>query len=98
MRYDCDRLGAARCPSFSKSFFSWGVAATGVVAALLPKSKALPGVFGVLAAEPKEANAPDPKPNAVEPPVVGEATELAPTGVVLKGLLLLDDANLFCAV
>jgi len=92
LRYDCDRFGAARC--VSNSFFSW-VAATGVVAPLLPKSNALPGVFGVLAAEPKEAKAPDPKPKAVEPAVVGEATELAPTDVALKGLLLFEDTNLF---
>jgi hypothetical protein len=37
------------------------------------KSKAVPGVLGVLAVEPKDANAPEPSPNADEPPVVGEA-------------------------
>jgi hypothetical protein len=40
-----------------------------------PKSKADPGVFGVLFALPKLANAPEPSPNADEAPVlVGEAT------------------------
>ena len=40
---------------------------------LWAKSKAVPGVFGVLFADPKEANAPEPSPKAEEPPVVGEA-------------------------
>lgn len=52
------------------SFFSLGV--MGVAAAPLPQSKALPGVFGVLAADPNDAKAPDPRPKALEPPVVGE--------------------------
>jgi hypothetical protein len=38
------------------------------------KSKAVPGVFGVLVADPKDAKAPEPRPKAVEPPVVGEAS------------------------
>lgn len=58
--------------------------AVGVLAAA-PRacSNGFPGVFGVLA-EPKEANAPDPSPNAVDAP--GEAS---PPGVVmeLKGFL-----------
>lgn len=36
------------------------------------KSNAVPGVFGVLAAEPKEAKAPDPRPKA--DPAPGEDT------------------------
>jgi hypothetical protein len=40
--------------------------------AAFPKSKAVPGVLGVLEA-PKDANAPVPKPNA-DAPAVGEAT------------------------
>jgi hypothetical protein len=48
------------------------------------RSNGFPGVFGVLA-EPKEAIAPDPRPNALEAPPPGDA-RLAP-GVVagLKG-------------
>lgn len=96
LRYDCDRFGVPRCPSLSKSFFSCAVAAEGVVAAF-PKSNAVPGVFGVLVAEPKDPKAPEPKAKAEAPPVVGEATELALSGVfALKGLLLLEDTNLFC--
>lgn len=44
------------------------------LAAALPQSKAVPGVLGVLFAEPNEANAPDPKPNAEDAPVPGDAT------------------------
>jgi len=96
LRYDCDRFGVLRCPSLSKSFFSGAVAAEGVVAAFA-KSNAVPGVFGVLVAEPNDPKAPDPKAKAEAPPVVGEATELALMGVfALKGLLLLEDTNLFC--
>lgn len=48
---------------------------------VLLKSNAVPGVFGVFAAEPKEANAPDPKPKAEEAP--GEATVLVFSGGIL---------------
>lgn len=51
------------------------------------KSKAVPGVLGVLFAEPKEAKAPDPRPKAVEPAMVGEASPPAVMGErALKGL------------
>jgi len=49
--------------------------AVGVWAAeevVVRKSNAVPGVFGVFAAEPNDANAPDPSPNADAPP--GEDT------------------------
>lgn len=55
---------------------------------LLPQSKAVPGVLGVLFALPKLANAPLPSPKEAEPlALVGEATELE--DIELKGLLLL---------
>lgn len=47
------------------------------------KSKAVPGVFGVLLADPKEAKAPEPSPNADD----------APGGAVLfvfRGVMLLE--------
>jgi hypothetical protein len=56
--------------------------------ATLPKSNATPGVFEVLL-EPKDANAPDPKPNALAAPAVGDARELAEGDIALKGFLLL---------
>jgi len=56
----------------------------------LLKSNAPPGVFGVLEA-PKDANAPDPRPNALEAPVVGEAREVVEGDMALKGFLLLCD-------
>jgi len=65
--------------------------AVGVFAATpttLLKSNAPPGVFGVLE-EPKEANAPDPRPNALAAPAVGEARELGEGDTALKGFLLL---------
>ena len=50
----------------------------------LPKSKAFPGDFGVLI-EPNDANAPDPKPNALDAPAVGDG--IAVEGeIALKGL------------
>jgi hypothetical protein len=49
------------------------------------KSIAVPWVFGVFEA-PKDANAPDPRPNALEAPVVGDVTDAE-----LKGFLLLCD-------
>jgi hypothetical protein len=64
-----------------------GIAVGAVVTAL--KSKAVPGVFGVLVADPNEAKAPDPKPNAEEPPaVVGEARPVLVNGeMALNGFL-----------
>lgn len=60
-------------------------AAAGVAAVL--KSNAVPGVFGVLLADPKDAKAPDPSPNAEEPPVVGDASAPGVNGeMALKGL------------
>ena len=55
----------------------------------LPKSKAPPGVLEVFAA-PKDANAPDPRPNALDAPAVGEARELE-GDMALKGFLVLWD-------
>ena len=57
----------------------------------LPKSKAVPGVLGVLLALPKLAKAPLPSPNAVEAPEpVGEATGFVDREAEeLSGLLLL---------
>jgi len=39
------------------------------------KSKAIPDGFDGFVADPKDAKAPDPNPNAVDPPEVGEASE-----------------------
>lgn len=55
-----------------------GATAAGAPVAAVLKSKAVPGVLGVLLVDPKDAKAPDPRPNADEPPVVGEAS---PAGV-----------------
>lgn len=59
--------------SFSRSFAG---------PAKLVASIAVPGVFGVFAEEPKDANAPDPKPKAEEAPAVGEATLEVVKGVM----------------
>ena len=52
-----------------------------------PNSSVVPGVFGVLADEPKDANAPEPSPNAEEAFAVGEEMLLVVSGeMALKGL------------
>lgn len=56
------------------------------IATAFPKSKVPPDVFGGFA-EPNEANAPDPKPNALDAPTVGEMSE-AEGDIALKGFLL----------
>lgn len=53
----------------------------------LLKSSAPPGVFGVFAA-PKEANAPDPRPNALDAPVVGDTRDVVDGERVLNGFLV----------
>lgn len=69
------------------SFFSPGVLGVAVEVVVL-KSKAVPGVLGVLFADPNEANAPEPSPNADEPAVVGEASPVLVNGeIALKGFL-----------
>lgn len=60
------------------SFFSEG--SFGV-----PRSKP-PGVFGVLADDPNEAKAPDPRPKAEEAPAEGEETFGDNGAIALKGL------------
>jgi hypothetical protein len=60
----------------------------GVLATRLPKSSAPLGVFGAFD-EPKDANAPDPRPNALDAPTVGEDMELAEGDIALNGFLLL---------
>ena len=57
-------------PLSSRSGSAVGVWAADKV--VVRKSNAVPGVFGVFAAEPNDANAPDPSPNADAPP--GEDT------------------------
>jgi len=92
LAYETDLFDADLLSSFSDSFLSCGAAEVGVESGPLPKSKAVPGVFGVLAVEPNDANAPDPSPNAEDPPTLGEATVLALRGVLaLNGLFLFDD-------
>ena len=61
--------------------------APGVFAPPSAASKGLPGVFGVLP-DPKDANAPEPSPNALDapPPPPGEAT--LGVGTLLKGFVL----------
>ena len=85
-RDDTDAFGLMSGPdcSFDTSFsrFSLGVVGVG-----LPRSKDVLGVLGVLAADPKDANAPDPSPKAEDAPVVGEATVVVVKGEMpLKGL------------
>jgi hypothetical protein len=68
------------------SFLSDGVVGVDEEMAAALKSKAVLGVLGVFAADPKEANAPEPRPNAEEPPVVGEASPPGVDGeMALKG-------------
>ena len=55
----------------------------------LAKSREVPGVLGVFAEDPKDANAPDPRPKADEAPVVGEAVV-----VVVKGAMPLNGLGL----
>ena len=87
-----DAFGLTSAPplSFEASFSRFSVAELELL-----KSKAVPGVFGVLPDDPNEAKAPEPSPNAEEAPLVGEATLVVVTGAMpLKGLdLLLNDPS-----
>ena len=87
-----DAFGLTSAPPFS---FEASLSRFSVAEVELLKSKAVPGVLGVLPDEPNEAKAPDPSPNAEEAPLVGEATLVVVTGATpLKGLdLLLKDPS-----
>jgi hypothetical protein len=50
----------------------------------LPKSRAFPADFGAFA-EPNEAKAPEPRPNALEAPAVGDDMPAVGEGSALKG-------------
>lgn len=65
----CDSVLLAPLPE--RSLSTGGVPADDD--SFLPISNAVPGVFGVLAADPKAANAPEPSPNAEEAPGAGAA-------------------------
>lgn len=60
-------------------------------AAEAPKSRALPGDLGVFAEDPKEANAPVPRPKADEAPEFEEGML-----VVFRGVTLLRGFDLPC--
>lgn len=85
-----DGFGLISAPviSFPDSFSRFSPAAK-VLFVLLPKSSDAPGVLGVLAEDPKDANAPDPSPKAEDAPFVGEATF-----VVVKGEMPLNGFGL----
>ena len=46
----------------------------------------MPGVLGTLFEVPKDAKAPEPRPNAEEAPAVGDATAVLEDVMELKGL------------
>lgn len=73
-----------RAKGAALSILAEGVAGVGAPEATFVKSNAVPGVFGVLVAEPNDAKAPEPKPNAEDAlVVVGEDTLLVDNGAIL---------------
>ena len=73
------------------SRFSFGVGGTEPPFVALLKSKAVPGVLGVLPEDPNDANAPDPKLNAEEadaPEVGDDMPEVLKGEMALKGFRL----------
>lgn len=55
------------------SFKLFSVVGVLAAPAILPKSSALPGDFGVPLEAPNDAKAPEPKPKALDAPAVGDA-------------------------
>ena len=74
-------LPASLAPSFPR--FS---AAEADDATAGPRSRDVPGVFGVFAEEPKDAKAPEPRPNADEAPELGEEILVDSGDIPLNGL------------
>lgn len=73
------RLPASLAPSFPR-FSTAGVDD----ATAEPKSRDVTGVLGVFAEEPKDAKAPEPRPNAEEAPGLGEETLVESGAIPLK--------------
>lgn len=90
---DIAEFGLTSDPALSFSFSRFSLAA--VEGVELPKSRDVPGVLGVFAEDPNDANAPDPRPKADEAPLVGEAAFVVVKGAMpLNGLdLLLNDPS-----
>ena len=93
VRDDTEAFDLTSAPPLSLEFSFSRFSVTG---AELPKSREVPGVFGVFADDPNDANAPEPRPNADEAPFVGDATLVVVKGVMpLNGLdLLLTEPSL----
>lgn len=73
-----------RAKGAALSVLAEGVTGVGVPEATLVKSNAVPGVFGVLVADPNDAKAPEPSPNAEDALVaVGEDILLVDNGAML---------------
>ena len=83
---DDEACGLTEIPLISLDGSFTALSAFGV----LPKSRADPGVLGVLLDDPNDAKTPEPKPNADDAPLVGDATLFVERGVIpLSGLVLL---------
>ena len=91
VRDGVERFILASGPEMSLSFSLFSPDAVDGV----EKSRLVPGVLGVLAEDPKDAKAPDPRPKAEDAPLVGEAVLVVVKGAMpLKGLdLLLNDPS-----
>lgn len=73
--------------SLSLGFFSFLSPGVPDDSRVFPKSNAVPGVFGVLLADPKEAKAPEPRPKADEPVEFGDwIPDVLRGAMALKGL------------
>lgn len=86
-----ERLAAKSVRETPLSRFSLGVGGTGLPFVALLKSKAVPGVLGVLPEDPNDANAPDPKPKAEEaeaPDVGDDMPDVLKGEMALKGFRL----------
>jgi len=86
-----ERLAAKSVRENPLSRFSLGVGGTGLPFVALLKSKAVPGVLGVLAEDPNDANAPDPRLKAedAEAPEVGDdMPDVLKGEMALKGFRL----------
>lgn len=82
-----DARGAG--PFDVKSFSCFSVVGVLADPTTLPKSSTFPGDFEDFEDAPKDAKAPDPKPNALDAPTVGDAMAVVDGDMELKGFLLL---------
>ena len=90
VKEDCEGFDLMSAASLNFEFSLPGFSLAGVGRLELPNSSDVRGVLGVFPDDPNDAKAPEPRPNAEDAPLVGDATLVVVSGAIpFNGLVLL---------